>query len=83
MDIASASILAARTLIAGSMMRLREVVHRQGELGRREVQIDALLGRELKRYARFRRVLHVQRLARADNILVGQADLEAVADLRA
>ena len=62
---------------------LGEVVDREREIGGREVDVDALLGRDLKRDALFGRVLDVERLAGADRILVRQPNLQAVAGLGA
>ena len=80
---ASASMAAASTDIAGSRMRLREIVERQRELGRGEVEVDALLGGDLQGGRGLGRVLRRQRGAGAHGVLVGQPDLQAVADLGA
>ena len=76
-------MFAARTAIAGSMMTTAEVVQRHRQVNAGEVEIDALLGGDLKRHARLDHVLSRQGCARTDGVLVRQANLQRVADLRA
>ena len=62
---------------------LREVIQRQGEVNGGEVQVNALLGGDLKRHARLGGVLRGQGGTRAHNILIWQTDFQRVADASA